>query len=155
MHTCSGVIIWVGFENVFAYLWATGRLPYVSDVEATTTLSGLARFFLGAVLMPPWRDLHFYFAHRLLHFKAVYTWVHSLHHRNTDTEPFSGLCMHAVEHLYYYTSILQALLFTSSPFFVLWTGVHLTITPAGSHSGQAHVASLSCRSYTPQVTRIM
>jgi hypothetical protein len=24
----SGVAIWVGFENVIAYLWATGRLEY-------------------------------------------------------------------------------------------------------------------------------
>jgi hypothetical protein len=25
----SGVAIWVCFENVFAYLWASGRLPYI------------------------------------------------------------------------------------------------------------------------------
>ena len=34
--------------------------------------------------------------------KAVYKYVHSLHHRNTDIEPFAGLSMHPVEHLYYY-----------------------------------------------------
>ncbi len=28
----SGIAIWVGFENVFAYLWATGRLAYESYV---------------------------------------------------------------------------------------------------------------------------
>ena len=34
--------------------------------------------------------------------KAMYKYIHSLHHRNTDIEPFAGLCMHPVEHLYYY-----------------------------------------------------
>ena len=34
--------------------------------------------------------------------KALYKYVHSLHHRNTDIEPFAGLCMHPIEHLYYY-----------------------------------------------------
>lgn len=43
--------------------------------------------------------MQFYFAHRLLHFKPIYYLVHSLHHRNTDIEPFAGLSMHPVEHL--------------------------------------------------------
>ena len=85
--------------------------------------------------------MHFYFAHRFIHIKAVYKYVHALHHRykskatinktstpitititiiftgcitvtagnyilhdvrNTDIEPFAGLSMHPVEHLYYY-----------------------------------------------------
>ena len=87
-----------------------------------------------------YRELHFYFAHRFIHIKAVYKYVHALHHRykskatinktstsititititftrcatiivdyilyyvrNTDIEPFAGLSMHPVEHLYYY-----------------------------------------------------
>jgi hypothetical protein len=85
--------------------------------------------------VPIWRSWHFYFAHRLLHFGPLYQHVHSLHHRNTDTEPFSGLCMHPVEHLYYYSCILPSLLFTCSPFAFLWNGVHLLLSPAASHSG--------------------
>ena len=27
-------------------------------------------------------------------------YVHSLHHKNTDPDPWSGLCMHPIEHLY-------------------------------------------------------
>ena len=40
---------------------------------------------------------------RFIHIKAMYKYIHSLHHRNTDIEPFAGLCMHPIEHLYYYT----------------------------------------------------
>ena len=60
---------------------------------------GVARFIAGLALIPLWRDSHFYFAHRLLHVQGVYKQVHALHHRNTDIEPFAGLCMHPVEHL--------------------------------------------------------
>lgn len=154
----SGVVIWVGFENVFAYLWATGRLPYMSDAEATGSRAGKLNFVLGLALTPIWRDFHFYFAHRLLHFNSMYAQVrsphglhepalprrntggsvyshrvgptrtdphaqvHSLHHRNTDVEPFAGLCMHPVEHLYYYACILPSLVFYCSPFHFLWNG---------------------------------
>ena len=52
--------------------------------------------------LPFLHRLQFYFAHRLLHFGPIYKQVHSLHHRNTDIEPFAGLCMHPIEHLYYY-----------------------------------------------------
>jgi hypothetical protein len=98
----SGVVIWTGFENVAAFLWATGRLPYITDAQSFGSPAGIASFIAALALVPVWRDAHFYFAHRLLHFKALYTQVHSLHHRNTDIEPFSGLCMHPIEHLYYY-----------------------------------------------------
>jgi sterol desaturase/sphingolipid hydroxylase (fatty acid hydroxylase superfamily) len=133
--SASGVVIWTAFENVFAFLWATGRLPYLSDDVAFSTAAGFFRFVAGLVMVPAWRDFHFYFAHRLLHFKPMFNQVHSLHHRNTDIEPFSGLTMHPVEHLYYYACILPSLVCFASPFHFLWNGVHLLLSPGASHSG--------------------
>jgi sterol desaturase/sphingolipid hydroxylase (fatty acid hydroxylase superfamily) len=146
LHNCfwslSGVAIWVVFENVFCHLWATGRLAYMPDTEVfgpQATWWGVARFLAGLALIPLWRDSHFYFAHRLLHVKGIYKQVHALHHRNTDIEPFAGLSMHPVEHLYYYACILPnlipALVFFSSPFHLLWNGAHLLLAPGASHSG--------------------
>jgi hypothetical protein len=62
-------------------------------------------------------------------------YVHSLHHRNTDIEPFAGLCMHPIEHLYYYSCVGPSLIFKMSPFHTLWHLIHLLISPAASHSG--------------------
>jgi sterol desaturase/sphingolipid hydroxylase (fatty acid hydroxylase superfamily) len=134
-YSLSGVAIWVGFENVFAFLWATDRLPYLTNAQAFSTQWGLLNFLAGIALIPVWRDAHFYFAHRFLHYKPMYNQVHSLHHRNTDIEPFSGLCMHPIEHLYYYSCILPNLLVFCSPLHLLWNGVHLLIAPAAGHSG--------------------
>jgi sterol desaturase/sphingolipid hydroxylase (fatty acid hydroxylase superfamily) len=125
--TLSGVAIWTLFENIMCYLWATQKLAYASDSFLTVGIALMA--------VPVWRSVHFYFAHRFLHFESMYRQVHSLHHRNTDVEPFSGLCMHPVEHLYYYACIAPSLLFVCSPFAFLWNGVHLLLSPGASHSG--------------------
>ena len=133
--TTSGIVIWTAVENVFCYLWATGRLHYINDAASFGTYSGMLSFITAMMTVPLWRSFHFYFAHRFLHFTPLYQQVHSLHHRNTDIEPFSGLCMHPVEHLYYYSCVLPSLVFTCSPYAFLWNGVHLLLSPAASHSG--------------------
>ena len=133
--TTSGIAIWTVFENVVAYLWASGRLSYMSDTVSFSTPYGVAAFIAALMGIPLWRSIHFYFAHRLLHYTPLYKQVHSLHHRNTDIEPFSGLCMHPVEHLYYFSCVLPSLLFYCSPYAFLWNGVHLLLSPAASHSG--------------------
>lgn len=132
--TSSGVVIWTVFENIACFLWSNGRLPYVPD-SALTTAQGQLGFLLAMMGVPVWRSVHFYFAHRLLHFGPLYQQVHSLHHRNTDIEPFSGLCMHPVEHLYYYACVAPSLVFLCTPYAFLWNGVHLLLSPAASHSG--------------------
>lgn len=133
--TTSGVIIWTMYENILCFLWATGRLSYINDFTSFNTLGGFLRFAGVLMSIPVWRSIHFYFAHRLLHYRPLYQQVHSLHHRNTDIEPFSGLCMHPVEHLYYYACILPSLVLHVSPYAFLWNGVHLLLSPAASHSG--------------------
>ena len=48
--------------------------------------------------------------------------MHSLHHRNDDPEPFSGITMHPVEHLYYFANAFTPSLYISglSPLIFLW-----------------------------------
>ena len=131
-----GVLVWVAFENLFCYLWATRRLAFVSDRDSLGgSAAGALRFAAALLGVPAWRAFHFYFSHRFLHFNAMYKFVHSLHHRNTDIEPFAGLAMHPVEHLFYFACVLPSLALLCSPFAFLWNGVHLLLSPAASHSG--------------------
>jgi hypothetical protein len=71
----------------------------------------------------------------MIHITFLYKYIHSLHHRNTDIEPFSGLCMHPVEHLYYFTCYAPCLLLKLHPFVLFWMGLHVVLSPAASHSG--------------------
>ena len=88
-------------------------------------------FCLAAFWVPLYREIHFYFSHRLIHIKALYKYIHSVHHRNTDIEPFAGLSMHPVEHLYYYSCVGPSLLIFGTPFAFMWMGLHLILSPAG------------------------
>ena len=126
---------WTGWEVLVMRAWATGRLPYLTDADAFGTLAGGLNFVASFFWVPLWRSWHFYFAHRFLHVRPLYKYVHSLHHRNTDIEPFAGLCMHPVEHLYYFACAGPSLYVFASPFAFMWNGIHLLLSPAASHSG--------------------
>jgi len=134
-YTLLATVQWTAWEALAMRAWATGRLPYLPDALAFGTWSGLANFVASCFWVPLFRSWHFYFAHRGLHIRPLYKYVHSLHHRNTDIEPFAGLCMHPIEHLYYFSCAGLCLYLFASPFAFLWNGVHLLLSPAASHSG--------------------
>ena len=137
------IVQWTFFEVCVMRCWAAGILPYAKDEEIAQSPSLIAWNVLWIFLVPIWRDTHFYFAHRFLHIRAVYKYVHSLHHRDMDPEPFSGMCMHPVEHLYYFSNALLPLvgLWSASAYAGLsplvfgWLFTHLCIAPGCGHSG--------------------
>lgn len=134
-YTFLGVFQLTIWEAIFMHCYATNRLPFMSDEQAFSNPWNMTMFIFAFFWVPLYREFHFYFAHRFIHIKALYKYIHSLHHRNTDIEPFSGLCMHPVEHLYYYSCVGPSLLVFASPFAFMWNAVHLPISPAASHSG--------------------
>lgn len=134
-YASMGILIWTGMECVFMNLWATGKLPYIADADILASPGNVLRFVFWTAATPLWRGFHFYFAHRFIHVRGLYKYVHCLHHRNIDIEPLAGLCMHPIEHLYYFACIGPSLVCLMSPFHFLWNGVHLLLSPAASHSG--------------------
>ncbi len=133
-YTWLGVLHWTATEVAFIYCYRTGRLDYVTNVFQS--LDTVVQTMVICILVPTYRDAHFYVCHRLIHVRFLYKYIHSLHHRNTDIEPFAGLCMHPVEHLYYFTCYGPFLvLFKTSPFVLFWMGFHTALSPAASHSG--------------------
>lgn len=102
----------MGVNRSRLYLWihTSGRLSQDEEVN-------VAMLILWILLVPIIRDIHFYFAHRFA--------------------PFSGMCMHPAEHFYYFTCygpLIWAAChnFAVHPFIV---GIHVTLSPAASHSG--------------------
>jgi sterol desaturase/sphingolipid hydroxylase (fatty acid hydroxylase superfamily) len=134
-YSICGALVGSLYECMFMHLWATGKLPYISNQELLTSPIAILRVLFWTIMIPNFREIHFYTAHKFIHFRALYKFIHSLHHRNTDIEPFSGLSMHPAEHIYYISSIAPSLIFLMSPFHVVWNLQHLLISPAASHSG--------------------
>ncbi|MEM9204609.1 MAG: sterol desaturase family protein [Actinomycetota bacterium] len=114
------------YEAVMFRLYAGGSIPQL-DAWWTITLMAAATPFIGGV--------HFYANHRLLHVDPLYKWFHSLHHRNVNTGPWSGVSMHPVEHVLYLSLPFVFLVIPGHPYLITFSLLWLLIAPSPSHSG--------------------
>jgi len=87
------------------------------------------------VIIPIWAGFYFYCHHRLLHVGFLYRHVHSWHHRNINTGPWSGLAMHPVESFILMTDTLLFLLIPAHPIHVLFLLFHHGVGAPTSHAG--------------------
>lgn len=125
----SGTIIWSLYECGLWWGYANGWLPYLSPSEHPIV------FCLLMMAVPFWRNFHFYWIHRLIHWKPLYDTVHYLHHKNVNVGPWSGMAMHPVEHLLYFSCMLIHLVVPSHPLHMMFNGFQTALGPALSHSG--------------------
>ena len=128
--TCiSGVTLWTAFEVFYVWALANGLVP-------TTSFNTNPVWFVAwFVLIPIWSSFHFYWIHRALHWPPLYRLAHRLHHRNISIGPWSGISMHPVEHLLYFSSVLIHFLVSSHPVHFFFH-MHLeALNPIASHSG--------------------
>jgi sterol desaturase/sphingolipid hydroxylase (fatty acid hydroxylase superfamily) len=125
----SGVPIATAYEVLSYWLFANGRIPMLRWSQHPVWIVVIF------AVTPIYREFHFYAVHRLIHVPAIYVRVHALHHRNTNPGPWSGLSMHPVEHLLYYSAIAIHWVVPSHPMHVLFTQLHLTMAPLPGHSG--------------------
>ena len=125
----SGVPIWTAFQVVTMWLMANGYAPVI------TLASNPVWFILWLVLLPVWSAFHFYWVHRLLHVPFFYTRFHSLHHRNINIGPWSGLAMHPVEHLLYLTTLCIHWVVASHPIHLIFHALYQGPGAAMTHTG--------------------
>lgn len=125
----SGIPIVTAFEVVGLWLFASGRIPWLRWAEHPVWIVVLM------LLVPIWRELHFYAVHRLIHVPALYRTVHSLHHRNVNPGPWSGLSMHPLEHLGYFSAMAIHWIVPSHPLHMLFNQFHLLMAPVPGHAG--------------------
>ncbi|MDA1237682.1 MAG: sterol desaturase family protein [Proteobacteria bacterium] len=124
-----GVTIWAGLEVGMLWLAANSFINIISVSEHPI-------YFMFVVLtIHLWRDFHFYLIHRLIHWGPLYRFVHHVHHKNNNPGPWSGLAMHPVEHLLYFSCALIYLLLPFHPAFAVICLAHAGLSPAPGHSG--------------------
>jgi sterol desaturase/sphingolipid hydroxylase (fatty acid hydroxylase superfamily) len=125
----SGVTVWTAYETLMLCALANGYAPALSMPEQLPWL------LLLIFLLPVWETTHFFLIHRLIHTTKLYKRVHSLHHRNTNVGPWSGLSMHPVEHLVYLSTILVHFVIPSTPFLIAFHLMYFTLSAATTHTG--------------------
>ncbi|CAM9305968.1 unnamed protein product, partial [Ectocarpus fasciculatus] len=137
-RSARGVLIASLLEASIHELTRKGELPLISPSFlhiSRNVASAAARPLLTALLLGYfYGDCHFYWTHKLLHAKPLYAAIHKYHHESFNPDPFSGLSMHAVESLIYFSSA-----FSLSLFVPLWMGrlmfVGQIIFPLEGHAG--------------------
>lgn len=125
----SAVPIWTAYLVITLWVMANGWIPYL-DMREHPIYFGIFMFLIAF-----YRETHFYLVHRLIHWPPLYKWVHSVHHKNSNPTPWSGLAMHPVEHLIYFSGVLIHWIVPSNPLLVIYHLQHLAFAPAPDHSG--------------------
>lgn len=125
----SGVGFWSTYEVVMFWAMANGYAPVL--LWSNNPIWFVALF----LLTPVWISFHFYWIHRALHWGPLYRLAHSLHHRNINVGPWSGLSMHPVEHVMFFSSILIHFVIPAHPLHILFHMQHQALTAATSHTG--------------------
>jgi sterol desaturase/sphingolipid hydroxylase (fatty acid hydroxylase superfamily) len=125
----AGVQLWTLYEVATLWAFANGIIPWVDWARHP--------IYCTAVMLavPLMRELHFYLVHRLLHWSPLYQAVHKLHHCNFNPGPWSGLAMHPVEHLGYFSGVLIHWILPSHPVHAIFHLVHAGLSPAPAHTG--------------------
>ena len=125
----SGVTFWTAFEALMIWAMANGYAPVL--LWGDNPIWFVAIFFLT----PLWISFHFYWVHRLLHWPPLYRVAHALHHRNINIGPWSGLSMHPIEHLLYFTSVLIHWVIAAHPIHLFFHMQAQALLAATSHTG--------------------
>lgn len=125
----GAVTVWTVYEVLTLWAYANDWLPYI-DWETNPVW-----FVVFLMLIPAYREMHFYVIHRILHWKPLYDRFHELHHRNVIVGPWSGLSQHPVESIAYFSCVLLHFVVPSHPIHAMFTLHQAALTPAVGHLG--------------------
>ena len=125
----SGVLVWSAYEAGMFWALANGYVPRITmAAHPLWTILALPLIYI-------WISFHFYMVHRLLHVRFLYERVHNLHHRNINIGPFSGISMHPIEHILYFSSVLIHVVVPTHPVHILFHLYSLSLGATFGHSG--------------------
>ena len=125
----SGVPIWTAYECLMLWLFAK---RFITTVDPSSHPIYFVLVFLAVPLI---HDVHFYLIHRALHWPPLYKAVHSLHHNYVNPSPWSGIAMHPIEHIAYFSGVLIHIILPSHPTHALFHLFQSALGPAQSHAG--------------------
>ena len=126
----SGCSIWTAYEVLTYWMFANNYFLFpINWLESPI-------YFLILFMMVGHIFQHqFFFFHRLLHWKPLYKSAHYLHHKNTNTCTWSGLSMHPIEHLLYFSAVLIFWIIPAHPLHAIYVLQIASISPVWGHCG--------------------
>jgi sterol desaturase/sphingolipid hydroxylase (fatty acid hydroxylase superfamily) len=74
-----------------------------------TMYGGVPYMILSFILITIWHETYFYWAHRLMHHKKIYKYVHLVHHQSVNPTPVAAYNFHYIEAFF---EAIYAVIFT-------------------------------------------
>ena len=128
----SAPVFWTFWEALLYWCYANDYIPHARWSDG----AGWVVYLVVMTVFSFWLVAgYFYVTHRFLHTRPMYRWAHYLHHKNVNTGPWSGLSMHPIEHLLYFSTVLFFMVIPVSPFVVILTNLFTAMDPARGHCG--------------------
>lgn len=125
----SAVVFWTAYEALTLWMFSNGIIPMV------TFNSHPVYFILIMFSVVLLRPFHFYWVHRLIHWKPLFRMCHYLHHKNINIGPWSGLAMHPLEHFIYFTGVVFHWIIPSHPIHAIFHLMHAGLSAPMGHIG--------------------
>lgn len=125
----SGVPVASAYEVGVRWMYANGI------IDMMTADTNPVWFVVLFPLMTVWQSCHFYIIHRALHWRPLYRHIHALHHRAVNPGPWSGISMHPLEHLAYFSTQAIFLLIASHPAHMLFLLYWQMLGAPSGHAG--------------------
>ena len=125
----SGVPIWTAYTVLTLWAQARGIAPVTTWSRSPVYCS------LLLLILPFFHALHFYWGHRAIHWAPLYNAVHYLHHRNVNPGPWTGLSMHPLEHVVYFSGVLLLWVIPSTPLHAIYFTTFVALAPCPGHCG--------------------
>lgn len=92
-HSLVVLLIGAVTATCISLLYASGRTSLTHDADSL----GWPLIVLTTVGLLAFSDAWFYFWHRLLHHPKLFRYVHAVHHKSVDVNPFSSYSFHWIE----------------------------------------------------------
>lgn len=88
-------VLFVGvfFSVIVYYLSTKGYTKIYTNYSDHSPFYVFAGFFILLIIDDTW----FYWMHRLIHHPKIYKYIHAVHHKSIDINPFSSISFHALE----------------------------------------------------------
>jgi sterol desaturase/sphingolipid hydroxylase (fatty acid hydroxylase superfamily) len=125
----SGLPIWTTWECLTLLAYANG---WIAGIDPATSPIWFAVLWFFVPLL---HEFHFYCVHRLIHWPPLYSRFHKVHHRNINPGPWSGISMHPVEHLLYFSGFLYYWILPAHPLHIMHHSMMVGLSPAQGHTG--------------------
>lgn len=92
-YSCSTFVV---FALMSMLVWWTRNHGYTL-IYLDVSRYGWAYLVFSVVAAIVIHDAYFYFTHRLMHWRAIFKYVHKLHHLSTNPSPWAAFAFHPLE----------------------------------------------------------